>query len=90
MILVEFYELSLFEKVRNSAKKDMIFHFDRSFLLSCIQIPEKPMLVKICLGLSRPYPLKVSGREISYKYVPDRKYFSMKFVPADDSGTTKI
>ena len=45
------------------------------------------MLVKICLGLSRPYPLKVSGREISYKYVPDRKYFSMKFVPADDSGT---
>jgi len=41
-------------------------------------------------GLSRPYPMKVSGREISYKYVPDRKYFSMKFVPADDSGVTEI
>ena len=64
--------------------------FKSSFLdkeFHYLKIHENAMLVEIFLGLSRPYPLKVSGREISYKYVPDRKYFSLKFVPADDSGT---
>jgi len=41
-------------------------------------------------GLSRPFPLKVSGRDIIYKFIPESKYFTFKFNPTDKSGVTEI
>ena len=38
------------------------------------------------LGLSRPYPVMVAGKEISYKFDTEKNTFKLKFKPTDDSG----
>ena len=40
----------------------------------------------IFVGLSRPYPVMVAGKEISYKFDTEKNTFKLKFKPTDDSG----